>query len=67
MKTQKQIHKESNGIIDYLGGTSEVAAMFNIKPPSVTKWRYGTGIPEARLMYLKIARPDAFKKKRKPG
>lgn len=46
-------------IIDRLGGTFETARLCEVKPPSVSEWRK-TGIPEARLMYLKLARPDVF-------
>ena len=55
----KKIDKEACRIIDALGGTSETARMFNIEPPSVTGWKIN-GIPEARLMYLRLARPDLF-------
>ena len=48
-------------IIDALGGTSETARIFNIKPASVTGWREH-GIPEARLMYLRAVHPDLFLK-----
>jgi hypothetical protein len=47
----------ANALIDELGGTSEVASLFNIKPPSVSEWRV-SGIPEARLMYLCAVYPD---------
>ena len=50
---------DSNQIIDALGGTAEVARMCNVKPPSVSEWRTH-GIPQARLMFLKLARPDVF-------
>lgn len=46
-------------IIDDLGGTSVVAEMCEIKPASVSEWRKN-GIPDARLMYLKLLRPDVF-------
>lgn len=46
-------------IIDALGGTSETARIFDIKPPSVTEWRT-FGIPKPRLMYLKLLRPELF-------
>lgn len=46
-------------LIDKLGGTAEVARLCNVKPPSVTQWRTN-GIPQARLMFLKLARPDVF-------
>lgn len=50
---------DPNRIIDALGGTAEVARLCGVKPPSVTQWRTN-GIPKARLMFLKLARPDAF-------
>jgi len=46
-------------IIDELGGTSAVAALFEIKPSSVSEWRTA-GIPKARLQTLKLLRPDLF-------
>ncbi len=46
-------------IIDRLGGTTEVARLCQIKPPSVSEWR-STGIPPARRQYLELLRPDAF-------
>jgi hypothetical protein len=49
----------ANQIIDALGGTNAVARLFNIKPPSVSGWRED-GIPDARLMYLRVAHPEAF-------
>lgn len=53
-----KLHPDSEKI-DQLGGTTAVARMCHIAPPSVTKWRY-TGIPPARLMYLKLVRPDIW-------
>ena len=50
---------DPNRIIGALGGTAEVARLCGVKPPSVTQWRTN-GIPQARLMFLKLARPDAF-------
>lgn len=46
-------------IIDALGGTTEVARLCEVQPPSVSEWRR-TGIPRARRMYLQLIRPDAF-------
>lgn len=46
-------------IIDRLGGTTEVARICRIKPPSVSEWR-ATGIPPARRQFLELLRPDAF-------
>lgn len=48
-------------IIDALGGTSKTAELCEIEPPSVSEWRKN-GIPHARLMFLKLARPDVFSK-----
>ena len=53
------MEQDPNIIIDRLGGTSEVARIFGIQPPSVSEWR-SFGIPDARLMYLRLARPDVF-------
>jgi hypothetical protein len=46
-------------IIDALGGTSEVARLCEIQPPSVSGWRK-LGIPKAQLNFLKLARPAVF-------
>lgn len=50
-------------IIDALGGTSQTARLFDIEPASVSGWRQN-GIPKPRLMYLRLARPDLFKRRR---
>lgn len=50
---------DPNYIIDSLGGTKAVAALFRIKPPSVSGWRK-KGIPSARMDYLRLAYPDLF-------
>ena len=50
----------ANQIIDALGGTFAVARLCNVKPPSVSEWRRNNEIPDARLQFLKLARPDAF-------
>jgi hypothetical protein len=46
-------------IIDGLGGTSKVATLCETSPSAVAQWREN-GIPRARLMFLKLARPDVF-------
>ena len=46
-------------IIDALGGTFEVARLCEVQPPSVSEWRH-KGIPKARLMFLRLARPDVL-------
>jgi len=48
-----------NHLINILGGTNEVAKLCNVRPQAVSQWRLH-GIPEARLMYLKVIRPDVF-------
>lgn len=53
------VRMDSNKIIDALGGTNEVARLCGIKPGSVSGWR-SAGIPQARLMYLQLLRPDVF-------
>lgn len=46
-------------IIDALGGTFRVAELCEVKPPSVSDWKKN-GIPRARLMFLRVARPEVF-------
>lgn len=48
-------------IIDALGGTSAVATLCDIKPPSVSEWRR-EGIPPARMAFFRLLRPDVFPK-----
>ena len=48
-----------NQIIDALGGTFRVASLCEVQPPSVSGWRKH-GIPRARMMFLRVARPDVF-------
>lgn len=55
---------DATQIIDALGGTFEVAKLCQVKPPSVSEWRK-EGIPPARLMYLKVIRPDIFEEEKK--
>lgn len=47
-------------VIDRLGGTTEVARICGIKPPSVSEWRTH-GMPRPWRKYLREAYPDAFK------
>ncbi|WP_313328378.1 hypothetical protein [Pseudomonas qingdaonensis] len=46
-------------IIDALGGTFRVAELCEVRPPSVSDWKKH-GIPRARMMFLRIARPEIF-------
>lgn len=51
-------------LISELGGTYAVARIFDIRPPSVTRWKV-RGIPPARRMYLELAYPELFGRPRK--
>lgn len=46
-------------IIDALGGTAEVARLFGVRMPSVSRWRMA-GIPPARMMFLKAVHSAAL-------
>lgn len=50
---------DANQIIDAIGGTYRVAELCQVSAQAVSQWRKD-GIPQARIMYLKLARPDAF-------
>ena len=63
MRAMSQEHSPDK-IIDALGGTSATARLCEIDPASVSEWRKA-GIPKARMMYLRLARPDVFKKLKK--
>ena len=49
----------SSEIIDKFGGTNDLARVCDVTPQAVSQWRKD-GIPDARLMYLKLLRPDVF-------
>lgn len=51
-----------NEIIDALGGSSAVADLCEVTVGAVSQWKTD-GIPKARLMYLKVIRPDIFSQK----
>lgn len=44
-------------LIDALGGTTQVAEICRVSSQAVSKWRRD-GIPQSRLMYLQVIRPD---------
>ncbi len=46
-------------IIETLGGTAEVARLFDVRMPSVSGWKL-EGIPKARMHYIKAVRPEAL-------
>jgi len=51
---------DANKIIDALGGTGAVAELCDVSSGAVSQWRTD-GIPRARLMYLRLAKPKIFK------
>ena len=44
-------------LIEALGGTSQVAALCDIKSPSVSEWKRN-GIPKAQRNFLRLAKPE---------
>lgn len=54
---------DANKIIDALGGTNEVARVCEVTAQAVSQWR-DDGIPKARLMFLRLKRPDIFEKQK---
>lgn len=51
--------KNPSAIIDALGGTTKVASICEVKPPSVSEWRKN-GIPKSRVQYLRLLYPSVF-------
>ena len=52
-------HTSPDALIDALGGTTEVARLCDVEPQAVSMWRH-RGIPKARMMFLRLCRPDVF-------
>lgn len=50
---------DTKTIIKKLGGGVKTAALCQVSPAAVSQW-IENGIPPARLMFLKLARPDVF-------
>ena len=50
---------EPKKIIDEFGGVTAVAGLCEVTLQAVYQWR-NTGIPRARLLYLKAVKPDIF-------
>jgi DNA-binding transcriptional regulator YdaS (Cro superfamily) len=48
-----------NTAIALLGGSTEAARFFEVTVGAVSQWREN-GIPKARAMYLRAARPDVY-------
>lgn len=60
------IHSEHSQLIDALGGTGAVSKLFNLTTGAVSQWRVN-GIPDSRLMYLRLLRPDLFEPAKAPA
>lgn len=45
-------------IVDQLGGTTKVARLCKIAPPSVSEWKARNQIPKARIQYLMLLHPE---------
>jgi hypothetical protein len=54
---------DANEIIDRLGGTNATAELCEVTAQAVSQWREN-GIPHARLMFLRLAKPAVFKPER---
>lgn len=52
-------------LIKELGGPAKAAKLFEVTPQAVSQWAE-KGIPRARMMYLKVVRPDLFKQAEQP-
>lgn len=58
-KDKTEAKAEAGRLIDALGGTSVVAALCQTSLSAVSQWREN-GIPDARLMFLRVIRPEMF-------
>jgi predicted transcriptional regulator len=53
---------EPKEVIERLGGNARTAELCEISPGAVSQWVHN-GIPKAQLKFIKLARPDVFKKR----
>ncbi len=53
------MNNQATKIIDALGGTAEVSRLFDVRMPSVSKWKK-KGIPKGRVRHLKAAHAKAL-------
>ncbi len=53
-------HIDPQSVIAALGGPVQTAKLCNIRSQAVSQWRKRGVIPAARLMYLRLLRPDVF-------
>lgn len=60
--TDQEIRKqEVERVINEFDGPPKVAKLFSISRQAVSKWKR-RGIPDSRLMYLKLLKPQVFEK-----
>ncbi|MEW9586269.1 Cro/CI family transcriptional regulator [Paraburkholderia sp. DGU8] len=57
--SKSNVNSEASRIIDCLGGTGDVARLFDVDPAAVSQWRRN-GIPRARLQLLRLTKPELF-------
>lgn len=57
MTPDEKIPHPDAALIEALGGTSKVAALCDIKSPSVSEWKRN-GIPKAQRNFLRATHPD---------
>ncbi|MCG2586524.1 helix-turn-helix domain-containing protein [Massilia sp. TS11] len=57
---------DTSKIISLLGGTAKTAELCQVTPGAVSQWLH-SGIPAARLMYLRAIRPEVFKDEDAPN
>lgn len=60
MPTIHPMDIEISEVIKELGGTSAVAAMCNVKPPSVSEWSRNNKIPEAQCPVIEYGSGGKF-------
>jgi hypothetical protein len=50
-------------LIELLGGTAETSRICEVSMAAVSQWKLPkNGIPKSQLKFLKLLRPDLFKK-----
>jgi hypothetical protein len=52
-------NRHDSELIDRIGGTVTAAQFFEVRPQAVSQWRH-TGIPRARMLHLRAAKPELF-------
>lgn len=50
---------EAKRVIALLGGPTKTGKLFGISKGAVSQW-HENGIPDSRMMFLRLARPDIF-------